>query len=99
MLWLLPATVKFPRQHRFVLAEAIQRSALQLHEALTEAALSKRPQGGLQRADIELSKLRVYLRLSRDLELLKTSQYKYASAMVDEIGRLLGGWRKTPTSP
>jgi hypothetical protein len=25
--WLLPATVKFPRQQRFVLAEAVQRTA------------------------------------------------------------------------
>ena len=26
--WLIPQTVKFPRQQRFVLAEAVQRTAL-----------------------------------------------------------------------
>jgi hypothetical protein len=92
--WLLPATVKFPRQHRFVLAEAVQRTALQLQEDLLEAAYSKRPQASLQQADVTLAKLRLYLRLCHDLELLKLSQYEHVAGLVDEIGRLLGGWRK-----
>jgi hypothetical protein len=28
------------------------------------------------------------------LELLKLSQYEHVAGLVDEIGRLLGGWRK-----
>lgn len=93
--WLLPATVKFPRQHRFVLAEAVQRTALQLQEDLLEAAYHKRPQAQLHQADVTLAKLRLYLRLCHDLDLLKLSQYQYVAGLVDEIGRLLGGWRKT----
>jgi hypothetical protein len=30
--WLIPLTIKFPRQQRFVLAEALQGCALRLHE-------------------------------------------------------------------
>jgi len=41
--WLLPATVKFPRQQRFVLAEAVQRTALSFHETLIEAATTRSP--------------------------------------------------------
>lgn len=93
--WLLPATVKFPRQHRFVLAEAVQRTALQFQDYLLEAAYSKRPQALLQQADVTLAKLRLYLRLCHDLDLFNTSQYEYVAGRVDEIGRLLGGWRKT----
>jgi hypothetical protein len=92
--WLLPATVKFPRQHRFVLAEAVQKTALEFQERLLEAAYHKRPQTILPQADVALAKLRLYLRLCHDMQLLDVKQYKYVSALVDEIGRLLGGWRK-----
>ncbi len=93
--WLLPATIKFPRQYRFVLAEAVQRTALRFQEELLEAAYSKRPQPLLHQADVTLSKLRLYLRLCHDLDLLSQGQYKHVATRVDEIGRLLGGWRKT----
>jgi len=49
----------------------------------------------LRRADVTLTKLRFYLRLCRDLELLSPKQYAHAAGRVDEIGRLLGGWIKT----
>ena len=44
LLWLIPLTVKFPRSHRFVLAEAIQRTALQFQEQLIEAGLENNRQ-------------------------------------------------------
>ncbi len=92
--WLLPATVKFPRQHRFVLAERLQRAAFDLQEALVEAGMGHDRLRAQRRADSALTCLRIYLRLARDLELLGISQYEHASRMVDEIGRLLGGWMK-----
>lgn len=90
--WLLPETVKFPRQQRFVLAEALQRTALQFQEQIIDAAYAAEPLPLLRQADVTLTKLRTYLRLSKDLELLKINQYEHASRMVDEVGRLLGGW-------
>ena len=100
LLWLLPATTKFPREHRFMLAQQVQGVSLRFQECLIEAATV--PQQNrqdkvacLNRADIELTKLRFYLRLCRDLRLLKPKQHRHASQMVDEIGRLLGGWLKT----
>ena len=90
--WLLPETVKFPRQQRFVLAEALQRAALQFQEQIIDAAYAAEPLPLLRQADVTLTKLRTYLRLSRDLELLKFNQYEHASRLVDEVGRLLGGW-------
>ena len=90
--WLIPVTVKFPRQHRFVLAQAVQRTAFELEERLIEAGKSMTPLNQLNAADVSLTKLRFYLRLCRDLELLKPGQYAHVSKMTDEIGRLLGGW-------
>ncbi len=96
LLWLIPLTLKFPRQQRFVVAEATQRAALGLHERLIEAShapLHYLPDA-LSRADIELDKLRHYLRLARDLGLITIGQYEHAATKLAEIGRLLGGWRK-----
>jgi hypothetical protein len=92
--WLIPQTVKFPRQQRFVLAEAVQRTALRFQEELIEAAYAETPLPALRRADVTLVKLRIYLRLCRDLQLLTFNQYEHVARMVNEIGRLLGGWMK-----
>ncbi len=95
LCWLIPMTTKFPRQQRFVLAEAVQQTALRLQEQFVEAAYAERPLPLLQASDVTLTKLRVYLRLCRDLELMSLNQYEHASRMVDEVGRLLGGWIKS----
>ena len=93
--WLIPMTVKFPRQQRFVLAEALQRTALDFQERLIEANMSVQPFPVLSQADVSLTKLRFYLRLCRDLELMDLGQYEHVSRMVSEVGRLLGGWKKS----
>ena len=97
LLWLLPATTKFPREQRFVLARFIQETALRFQECLVEAGVGqgRTRSGALARADVELTKLRFYLRLCRDVNVLKLNQYRHAAEMVAEIGRLLGGWRKS----
>ena len=63
--WLIPATVKFPRQQRFVLAQAVQQDALAFQSLLIEAAHQKHPLDTLNQADAELDKLRTRLRLCR----------------------------------
>jgi hypothetical protein len=95
--WLLPVTVKFPRQQRFVLAEAVQRTALRFQEQIIEAAYVDAPRPVLKQADVTLTTLRTYLRLCRDLELLAFGQYEHVARMVNEVGRLLGGWMKSVT--
>ena len=93
--WLIPMTIKFPRSQRFVLAEGVQRTALRFQERLIEAAKTREPRPLLDRADTDLTKLRFYLRLCKDLQLMSLKQYGHAARMVNEVGRLLGGWIKT----
>jgi len=92
--WLLPLTVKFPRAHRFVLATRVQETVLRFQERLIEAGRSQQPIPILAQADTDLVKLRLYLRLCRDLELVKFNHYEHGQRLVDEIGRLMGGWRE-----
>lgn len=93
--WLIPLTVKFPRQHRFVMAAALQRESLHFQELLIEAAHQRPPTAQLLAADAELDKVRTHLRLSRDLQLISMGQYAHAARLLVEIGKLLGGWQKT----
>jgi hypothetical protein len=93
--WLIPATTKFPRQHRFVLAAVVQQTALRFQEQIIEAARAADPRPGLHNADTDLTKLRLYLRLCRDLDLFSPGQYEHAARLVNEVGRLLGGWLKS----
>ena len=48
----------------------------------------------LRQADVELDRLRYTVRLCRDLELLSQKQYRHASGLLAEVGRLLGTWLK-----
>ena len=100
LLWLIPRTTKFPREQRFVLGKAVQETALRFQEALIEAALSgeRNRQRALAHADVDLTKLRFYLRLCQDMELITLRQYRHVAEMVAEVGRLLGGWRKKASS-
>jgi len=93
--WLIPLTVRFPRSHRFVLATRVQDTALRFQERIIEAGRDRQPAPILAQADADLAKLRLYLRLCQDLELIKFKQYEQGQRMVNEIGRLIGGWIKS----
>lgn len=97
LLWLIPHTLQFPREQRFVMAKRVQDTALDLQEYLLEAALSKGPRQVelLGQADIALAKLRFHLRLCHELHLMQGGQYWHAANITTEVGRLLGGWQKS----
>ncbi len=92
--WIIPTTIKFPRHQRFVVAQAMQQSALNLQERLIEAVRLPHANQHLQAADVELDKLRFYLRLSYDLGYISLGQQRHAGQMVTEIGKMLGSWQK-----
>lgn len=54
----------------------------------------------LETADHQVVRLRVRLRLARDLGHLSAGGCRYAQGRLLEIGRMLGGWRKrVPRAP
>jgi hypothetical protein len=99
VLWLLQRSESFPRSQRFVLTKRVQDAALDFQEKLIEAGLSRdgHRHRHLAEADVQLGKLRFYLRLCHELTWLSTGQYAHVSRMVAEVGRLLGGWQKKAT--
>ncbi len=92
--WLLPATEEFRKSQRFVMGQRLQQTAFRFYELTVEARHTRPNDALLRQADAELDKLRAYLRLSHDLKLLGRGQYRHASRMTTEMGKLLGGWMK-----
>ena len=99
LMWLVPQVQKFPRAHRFTLAERIQRLAFDFQDSLVAAGKSENAlrYERLQQADIQLEQLRQWVRFARDNNLFTLKQYEHAARLMAEVGRLLGGWLKKLT--
>ena len=95
ILWSCNHTSKFPRNHRFVLGERIERNLYNLLETLIAAKYTKNRQRLLEEANLSLEVLRFQMRLAKDLQCLKVESYAFAAKSIDEIGRLVGGWLRS----
>ena len=66
-----------------------------IEEFLIESTRTKkRKRQLLLKADVELEKLRLYLRMSQQRKLTSHSQYRFAYGTLVEVGKLLGSWIK-----
>lgn len=94
--WLVPQLIKFPRVHRFGLAERLQRLSFDFQDRLVAAGKTKGRTRieHLGQADIQLEQIRLWIRFARDTKLITLNQYEHAARMLTEIGRLLGAWLK-----
>jgi hypothetical protein len=94
VLWSCHHISRFPRNHRFVLGERIERNLYDVLETLLRAKYTRLRQPLLEQANLTLEILRFQVRLAKDLQCLKTSSYAFAAQALDEIGKLVGGWLK-----
>ena len=94
LLWLIPTVENFPRAQRFLLGDRIQSTAMDVLQALVEATYSRDRLGHLARANLGLEQLRFMLRLALGLRHLDARRHEHAARQIDEIGRMIGGWRK-----
>lgn len=92
MLYAYPVLNAYPKYERFVLAADIKRCMDQAMERTIEANKKYYKKTTLQELDVEIDKLRKYIRLSYRLKYIDFKKYKQWSEQVNEIGRMLGGW-------
>lgn len=92
MLYAYPVLNAYPKYERFVLAADIKRCMDQAMERTIEANKKYYKKTTLQELDVEIDKIRKYIRLSYRLKYIDFKKYKQWSEMVNEIGRMLGGW-------
>ena len=97
ILYSFPIIGRFPKDQRFVLGQQIQNEMLEIGKMVVHANKLKQKRGKLYEIDIELEKLRLLVRLAKDLGFLTTRKYGHHCERLDEIGRLLGGWLKAVT--
>ena len=84
-----------PRAHRFTLGDRVYSQSLDLVTALVQATFSRDKGRALGTASDRVNSLRILLRLAKDLQLFSFDSYTYATGLLDELGRMIGGWRKS----
>jgi len=85
----------FPRSYRFTIGDRLTATSLDLLTTLVEAAYSRRKDPLLEVASQKVNAIRYLLRLSKDLQLLSVESFGFSAGLLDEIGRMVGGWRKS----
>ena len=98
ILWSCQHIASFPRPHRFTLGERMERQLYDLLDLLLRAKYRSKRLALLNDANLELEILRFQFRLAKDLRCLTLNSYGHASACVESIGKLIGGWVKACSS-
>ena len=94
VLWTMNHTARFPRHHRYSLGQRIEGTLQDLLELLIEARYAREKADLLDRANLLLERFRFQMRLAKDLKVLALNSFEFQAKSVDEIGRMIGGWRK-----
>src|SRR5262249_48182165 len=97
-IWSCRHTSRFPRDRRFVLGERIERRPHDLPETLLQARYPRDRQPLPRQANLRLEVLRLQTRLAHDLQRLPTNSYGFASGVLQETGRMIGGWLEAPAA-
>ena len=95
VLYTFPIIGRFPKSQKFVLGQQIENCLLEIGKLIIYANKLKDKKFKLYEIDIELEKLRFLIRLAKDLKFISIDRYGNFCKLVDEVGRLLGGWLKS----
>jgi len=98
LLWIIPILDKFPRNRRFTLGERLENGLLDVLVDSVEAFYCKQKHPLLSHANRQIETVRHLWRLSYELHLISQQRYQYGAKSIDEIGRQIGGWLRTPNS-
>lgn len=91
------ALAQYPKGEKFALVVDIKRCMDLILERIIEANKKYYKKTTLQELDVEVEKLKAYVRLSYNLGYLPQKKYEIWSSQVVEIGKMVGGWIKSQT--
>lgn len=91
----------FPKVERYSLGQKCEGALLDVLESLLRASGLPRAEKlpYLDQASPKLNLFRVYLRLAKDIRALDTKRYTVFQQDIDEIGRMIGGWKRSLREP
>lgn len=86
----------FPKTHRYGLGGKIEERFLKMLEIISSAVYLSPDKKYLQlsNAIIELDGLKFFLQLAWENKCLPNQKYADLSERLEEVGRMLGGWRR-----
>ncbi|KKU16990.1 MAG: hypothetical protein UX25_C0019G0003 [Candidatus Woesebacteria bacterium GW2011_GWC2_45_9] len=82
----------FPKTQRYSLGERLERIMLDILELLFFVPLSPNKLETLQAMSVKVDLLKVLLRLAKDTQSISEGRYLNLQEMLQEIGKMLGGW-------
>ena len=94
-LYLHQVLKKFPKSERFTLAQRIENTTLNILQAIIQANHESNKSDALKQSSVELEKLRILIRLSKELKFISIQEYENLSQFTTEIGKMIGSWIKT----
>lgn len=88
---------KYPKADRYSLGETTKEKTLELIEAITKAGYAKKEWkvSHIEQAIASLEIVKIFVRLGYDTKAIDQKRYIDLQDKVQEIGRMLGGWRKS----
>ena len=82
-----------PKNDRFTIYERSENLIVDLIELFLEAGYTRSNKTSiLENASVKLNTLRFFIRLMKETKVFDLKKYTILQGMIDEIGRMLGGW-------
>lgn len=98
LAWVCERVAKFPREHKFTVGDRLVETCLDVMDHIVEASYRRDKHTDLAAANRLLVRARVLVRLARTLRCMSEAQHLHFATESDEVGRMLGGWRKAIAS-
>jgi four helix bundle protein len=91
------AVKHFPKGDRYALGESCKSTTVEILTAIIQAASQRNEwkAASTDKALTETDLLKVYIRLASETECLKQSRMIPIQQKLQEIGRMLGGWKRS----
>ncbi len=88
-----------PKSERFTVYERSENLIVDMMEFFLEAGYTRSNKVvTLEKASVKLNTPRFFVRLMKETKSLDTKKYTVLQEMIDEIGRMLGGWIRSSST-
>lgn len=87
----------FPKKDRYTLGQKIDTLTLEIFQLVIMAGNSQKDKKLplLENSIVSLDLLKILIRLAKDVQALDTKKYIQLEQSLLEIGRMLGGWKRS----
>ena len=95
LFWLKPTVQRFAKVHKYSLGVELEKETMDLIKQIVRANLKRDDKvKDIDECLVCYETIKILVRVAKDYRLLSLKQYEFAAQNLNEIGNLLGGWRK-----